>query len=131
MQEEIFGPVLPVLVYDEREAALDIIHAQETPLAFYWFGSDARQGRKAARRVRAAGVCLNDCLLQFVHDGLPFGGWGASGWGAIHGEHGFMRFSHAKPVLQSGSWSPASSLYPPYGRRFDVLVGLLRRWLQR
>ncbi|MFE1571208.1 aldehyde dehydrogenase family protein [Comamonas odontotermitis] len=126
MQEEIFGPLLPVLCYDEREDAIAAINQGEIPLAFYWFGSDARQGLDAALRVRAAGVCMNDCLLQFVHDGLPFGGWGASGWGAIHGRHGFMRFSHAKPVLRASLWSPAKWLYPPYGGRFDGIMRMLK-----
>ena len=70
---------------------------------------------------------MNDCLLQFAHGALPFGGWGKSGWGALHGYHGFMRFSHAKPLLRQGSWSGAAWLYPPYGRRFDGLM----RWLAR
>ncbi|WP_429949479.1 aldehyde dehydrogenase family protein [Comamonas sediminis] len=127
MQEEIFGPVLPVLQYDDREEAVAAINQGEIPLALYWFGQDRRQGRDVAQRVRAAGMCMNDCLLQFAHGGLPFGGWGRSGWGALHGYHGFMRFSHAKPVLRQGGWSAAAWLYPPYGRRFDLLV----RWLSR
>ena len=131
MQEEIFGPLLPVLQYDDREAAIAAINQGEVPLAFYWFGADKKQGLDAAQRVRAAGLCLNDCLLQFVHEGLPFGGWGSSGWGAIHGETGFMRFSHAKPVFRQAAWTPATWLYPPYGKRFDAVMGLLRRWLQR
>ena len=131
MQEEIFGPLLPVLQYDDREAAIAAMNQGEVPLAFYWFGADKKQGLDAAQRVRAAGLCLNDCLLQFVHDGLPFGGWGSSGWGAIHGETGFMRFSHAKPVFRQAAWTPATWLYPPYGKRFDAAMGLLRRWMQR
>ena len=131
MQEEIFGPLLPVLQYDDREAAIAAMNQGEVPLAFYWFGADKKQGLDAAQRVRAAGLCLNDCLLQFVHDGLPFGGWGSSGWGAIHGETGFMRFSHAKPVFRQAAWTPATWLYPPYSKRFDAVMGLLRRWMQR
>ncbi len=127
MQEEIFGPILPLLQYDDREEALAAINQGEEPLALYWFGSDAKQGQDAARRVRAATMCMNDCLLQFVHDGLPFGGWGASGWGALHGQYGFMRFSHAKPVFSQARWSASQWLYPPYGKRFDALMRMLRR----
>lgn len=131
MQEEIFGPVLPLLQYDDREDAIAAINQGEIPLAFYWFGQDSRQGMDTAQRVRAAGMCMNDCLLQFAHGDLPFGGWGQSGWGAVHGRHGFLRFSHAKPVLRQGAWSGAAWLYPPYGRRFDVLVRLLYRRMKR
>ena len=131
MQAEIFGPVLPVLQYDDREEAIAAINQGETPLAFYWFGQDRRQGLDTAQRVRAAGMCMNDCLLQFAHANLPFGGWGHSGWGAMHGHHGFMRFSHAKPVLRQGPWSAAAWLYPPYGRRFDALMRLLYRRIKR
>jgi coniferyl-aldehyde dehydrogenase len=131
MQEEIFGPVLPVLQYDDREEAIAAINQGEIPLAFYWFGQDHRQGLDTAQRVRAAGMCMNDCLLQFAHANLPFGGWGHSGWGAMHGHHGFMRFSHAKPVLRQGAWSAAAWLYPPYGRRFDLLMRLIYRRIKR
>ena len=131
MQEEIFGPILPLLLYDDRQEVVDAINQGDTPLALYWFGPDKKQAQALVQSVRAAGVCINDCLLQFAHDGLPFGGWGASGWGAIHGKHGFMRFSHAKPVLRPGAWSLASWTYPPYGKRFDRLMRLLERWMLR
>ena len=126
MQEEIFGPILPLLQYDDLQEAIAAINQGETPLALYWFGADKKRAQHAVQGVRAAGVCINDCLLQFAHDGLPFGGWGASGWGAIHGRYGFMRFSHAKPVLLQSRWSAARWLYPPYGKRFDRLM----RWLK-
>ena len=131
MQEEIFGPILPLLLYDDRQEVVAAINQGDTPLALYWFGPDKKQAQELAQSVRAAGVCINDCLLQFAHDGLPFGGWGASGWGAIHGKHGFMRFSHAKPVLRPSAWSLASWTYPPYGKRFDRLMRLLERWTLR
>lgn len=131
MQEEIFGPILLLLQYDERQEAMEAINQGETPLALYWFGADKKQAQEVAQTVRAAGLCFNDCLLQYAHDGLPFGGWGASGWGALHGKHGFMRLSHAKPVLKQSGWSPISWFYPPYGKRFDRLMQLIARWWLR
>ncbi len=131
MQEEIFGPILPVLLYDDRQEVVAAINQGDVPLALYWFGPDKRQAQELVQSVRAAGVCINDCLLQFAHDGLPFGGWGASGWGAIHGKHGFMRFSHAKPVFRQAVWGVSGWVYPPYGKGFDRLMELLARWFAR
>ncbi len=132
MQEEIFGPILPVLQYDDREEALNYIRQQPSaPLALYWFGSNQQQARDVLARTRSGTACLNDTLLQFVHDGLPFGGLGASGWGAVHGEAGFTRFSHAKSVFRQSKWAPVSWLYPPYEKRFDTVMAGLRRLFLR
>ena len=77
----------------------------------------------------SGGVSVNDTLMHIAHDGLPFGGVGDSGWGAYHGEAGFLRFCHQKSVLLQSRWSAGSLLYPPYNARFDRVMGLLRRWV--
>ncbi|MEG2047953.1 MAG: aldehyde dehydrogenase family protein, partial [Comamonas sp.] len=128
MQEEIFGPILPVVPYDRLDDAIAAINAGPRPLALYWFGKDEKTRDTVLRRTVSGGVTVNDTLLHVAHDNLPFGGVGDSGWGAYHGEHGFLRFSHQKGVCLQGRWSAVQWLYPPYGARFDKIMALLRRW---
>lgn len=128
MQEEIFGPILPVVPYDRADDVVAAINAGPRPLALYWFGKDEKLRDSVLRRTVSGGVTVNDTLLHVAHDGLPFGGVGDSGSGAYHGEHGFLRFSHQKAVCVQGRWSPVQWFYPPYGTRFDKLIALLRRW---
>ena len=77
----------------------------------------------------SGGVTVNDTLLHIGHEGLPFGGVGDSGWGAYHGETGFLRFTHPKSVLLQSRWAAGHLLYPPYGERFARVMGLIRRLL--
>ncbi|MFN3377698.1 MAG: coniferyl aldehyde dehydrogenase [Burkholderiaceae bacterium] len=127
MQEEIFGPILPVLSYDRLDDAVALINSGPRPLALYWFGRSESVRDDVLRRTVSGGVTVNDTLLHIAHDGLPFGGVGDSGWGAYHGESGFLRFCHQKSVLVQSRWSLGATLYPPYGPRFDRMMGLLRK----
>ncbi len=129
MQEEIFGPVLPVVSYERLDDAVAFINAHARPLALYWFGRNTQAQAEVLRRTVSGGVTVNDTLLHIAHDRLPFGGVGDSGWGNYHGERGFARLSHEKAVLVQPRWSGGALLYPPYGARFDRVMGLLRRWL--
>lgn len=129
MREEIFGPVLPVLAYGRLEEAIATINAGPRPLALYWFGQDQAAREQVLRSTVSGGVTVNDTLLHIAHENLPFGGVGESGWGAYHGETGFLRFTQQKPVLVQSRWAAASLFYPPYGAVFDRVMGLLRRWL--
>ena len=129
MTEEIFGPVLPVLAYDTLEGAIAHINAHPRPLALYWFGTDTASRDKVLAQTVSGGVTVNDTLMHIAHENLPFGGVGDSGWGAYHGEAGFLRLSQQKPVLVSSRWARGDLFYPPYGRRFDQAMGLLKRWL--
>ncbi len=129
MQEEIFGPILPVISYDRLDDAITHINSGPRPLALYWFGNDTGVRDDVLRRTVSGGVTVNDTLMHIAHDGLPFGGVGDSGWGAYHGEAGFLRFCHQKSVLVQSRWAMGSLFYPPYGARFDQVMGLLRRWL--
>ena len=129
MQEEIFGPILPVVSYDRLDDAIAHINAGPRPLALYWFGnSDAVRDDVLARTV-SGGVSVNDTLMHIAHDNLPFGGVGDSGWGAYHGEPGYLRFCHQKSVLIQSRWSLGALFYPPYGARLDSTLKLLRRIL--
>lgn len=129
MREEIFGPVLPVLTYTALDEAMDIINAGPRPLALYWFGTDTASRDRVLTGTVSGGVTVNDTLMHIAHERLPFGGVGESGWGAYHGETGFLRFTQQKPVLVQSRWAAAGLFYPPYGAAFDRVMGLLRRWL--
>lgn len=127
MQEEIFGPLLPVITYDRLDDVIHAINAGERPLALYWFGNDDKLRDSVLRRTVSGGVTVNDTLMHVAHDNLPFGGVGPSGWGAYHGKHGFLRFSHQKSVFLQAKWSSASWLYPPYGAKFQRIMTLIKR----
>ena len=129
LQEEIFGPVLPVLAYDKLDEAISFINAKPRPLALYWFGLDNAARDQVLARTVSGGVTVNDTLLHIAHDGLPFGGVGESGLGAYHGETGFLRFTHQKSVFVQSRWAAGRLLYPPYGTRFDRVMAFIRRLL--
>lgn len=127
MQQEIFGPLLPIETYSKLDEAIERIDARPRPLAFYFFGSDSSRTRRVLQQTIAGGVTLNDALLHFAHEELPFGGVGASGIGAYHGEHSFRLFSHQKAVFHQPRFSPAKLLWPPYRAAFDRVLALLKR----
>lgn len=126
LREEIFGPLLPLKTYRTLDEALDWIAARERPLALYPFCTERAVVERILGRVVAGGVTVNDTLLHFAASGLPFGGVGASGMGAYHGQAGFDRFSHLLPVLWQGPLAASDRLKPPYAG-IDRLV----RWLAR
>jgi coniferyl-aldehyde dehydrogenase len=129
MTEEIFGPVLPIIGYGNLDEAIDRINAAPRPLALYFFGADRQAREKVLAGTVSGGVTVNDTLMHIAHDSLPFGGVGDSGWGSYHGEAGFLRLTQQKAVFVSSRWARGALLYPPYGRRFEHVMGLLRRWL--
>ena len=127
LQEEIFGPILPVLPCDDSEEAIRYINGRPRPLALYWFGTDTAARDRVLARTLSGGVTVNDTLMHIAHDNLPFGGVGESGWGSYHGEAGFLRFTQQKAVLVQSRWSGGAMLYPPYGEKFRRTMKLLRR----
>lgn len=114
MEDEIFGPILPVLTYDSLDDAIDYVNDHPTPLAMYVFSGRSSTVDGIVDRTSAGGVTVNHTLLHLAVNDLPFGGVGASGMGAYHGEAGFRIFSHAKPVLHRGTTPDPSLAYPPY-----------------
>ena len=128
MQEEIFGPILPVLAYGSLSEAISYINARARPLALYWFGTDTAARDTVLASTVSGGVTVNDTLMHIAHENLPFGGIGESGWGSYHGEAGFLRLTMQKPVLVQSRWARGDLFYPPYGKRFDQVMGLLKRW---
>ncbi len=127
MKEEIFGPVLPLEAYDSLEQAIEKINARPRPLSLYMFGGDAAARRRVLEQTAAGGVTIDDTLLHFSNENLPFGGIGASGIGAYHGERGFLTFSHQKAVFIQRRLSFTWLLRPPYGKRFERMLKLLKK----
>jgi aldehyde dehydrogenase (NAD+) len=131
MQEEIFGPILPMLTYRHLDDALRIINEREKPLVLYVFSRARRVADEIVRRTSAGGTVINDTLIHFYQLDLPFGGIGESGMGKGHGRYGFEAFSNARGVLdQRTKLSPIQLLYPPYkGKLKQFLIDFTVRWL--
>jgi aldehyde dehydrogenase (NAD+) len=115
MDQEIFGPILPVLVYKDIDEAIELVNSRPKPLALYLFTRKNVVKKKVLQQTSAGGVCVNDSGIHFLHNKLPFGGVGNSGMGKSHGHYGFMTFSNEKPVLQQKQgFTSVKLLYPPY-----------------
>lgn len=113
MQEEIFGPVLPVISFKELEEATDFINSGEKPLALYYFGNKDK-AEKVIAETSSGGVCINDTLMHISNHNLPFGGVGASGMGSYHGRESFLSFSHKRSVVRTPTWIDIPFKYAPF-----------------
>ena len=127
MCDEIFGPVLPIVGYDDHDAAIARILGRERPLAFYPFDRDRARLARTLDAVVAGSVCVNDTLIQFGQHSLPIGGVGASGMGRYHGEDGFNTFSQLMPVMRQARLNTMAVLDPPYGKLATFVLKLLLR----
>ncbi|WP_414471577.1 coniferyl aldehyde dehydrogenase [Microvirga sp. M2] len=127
LQEEIFGPVLPVVSYGTLEEAIGFVNDRPHPLALYLFSRDRGLVKRVLDRTSSGGVAVNETLLHCVQEELPFGGVGASGMGSYHGEAGFRTFSHARSVFRRGRVNGAGMTKPPYGRRVERMLSFLLR----
>jgi aldehyde dehydrogenase (NAD+) len=128
MQEEIFGPLIPVLEVESVDAAIAFVKARPRPLALYLFTESEAIERKVLQQTHAGSVCINHVLYQAVVTSLPFGGIGPSGMGAYHGKAGFDTFSHRKPVLKRPTKMDAGFAYPPYPALVQKVLKTLTRW---
>lgn len=122
MQEEIFGPVLPIRTYASLDGAIAEINARPRPLALYYFGEDEAESEALLARTHSGGVTINDVIFHFSMDDLPFGGVGPSGMGAYHGHRGFIEFSHEKAIYRQIKGELLAMLRPPYGETFKKQV---------
>ncbi len=130
MQEEIFGPVLPVKTYRSVSEAIDYVNAHDRPLGLYYFGSDAAERESVLRSTTAGGVTVNDVIFHVAQEDLPFGGIGPAGMGSYHGIDGFREFSHKKAIYSqiAKDIGPLKALRPPYGRGIaKFLAGQIKR----
>lgn len=122
MKEEIFGPVLPVIVYKDLQAeVIDKVRAGEKPLSLYIFSKKRREIRSVLSQVSFGGGCVNDTVMHLGNENLPFGGVGNSGMGAYHGKASFDTFSHRKSMLVKSSWLNIDLLKPPYGKILKLI----------
>ncbi|MDX2231991.1 MAG: aldehyde dehydrogenase [Leptolyngbyaceae cyanobacterium bins.349] len=125
MQEEIFGPILPILTYRQIDEAIAQINARPKPLALYLFSRDRALQDRVLTATSSGGVCLNDVFLQVAIWGLPFGGVGHSGIGAYHGKTSFDTFSHQKSVLKKPFWLDLDWRYAPYAKKIDTFKKII------
>ncbi|EAW34346.1 aldehyde dehydrogenase [Lyngbya sp. PCC 8106] len=121
MQEEIFGPILPVLEYNDLGEAISQINARPKPLALYFFSKDKAKQQQVLQNTSSGGVCLNDTVMQVGVTNLPFGGVGDSGIGSYHGKASFDTFSHYKSVLKKFFWLDLNWRYAPYQGKVDFI----------
>lgn len=126
MEEEIFGPILPVLTYETLEEAIASINDQPKPLAFYVFSENSEKAQKIVQRVPFGGGCINDTVIHLANPNLPFGGVGSSGQGSYHGKRSFDTFTHYKAVYKQGTSLDVPVRYPPYEGKMKILKLFLR-----
>jgi aldehyde dehydrogenase (NAD+)/coniferyl-aldehyde dehydrogenase len=128
MEEEIFGPILPIKAYHTLDEAIRYINERPRPLALYLYTRSSEVMEQVLKHTVSGGVSINDTLLHIALEDLPFGGVGASGLGHYHGQTGFDTFSKLKPVFQRRGLAVGALLRPPYGRLHDRVMRLLIRW---
>ena len=129
MQEEIFGPILPVLPFSQRADAIAQIRAGTKPLALYVFGNDGA-AKEFVEGTTSGGTCVNNAIIHLANPDLPFGGVGASGMGSYHGIHGFRAFSHERAVLVQSPLSLVKLLYPPYAGKLRAIAARATRFFE-
>lgn len=127
MQEEIFGPVLPILTYDELDDALEIINSRPHPLAFYLFTEDKAEIRYATDVCSFGGGCINDTIIHLATSNMGFGGVGNSGMGSYHGKAGFDTFSHKKSIVDKKTWLDLPMRYQPYTDFYNKMIRMFLR----
>lgn len=122
MQQEIFGPILPIVPYDSVQEVVHAINARPRPLAFYPFSNDQAQLHSLLNQVMSGGVSINDALFHGAQHDLPFGGVGESGMGHYHGRDGFETFSKMRPIFHQSRFAITPLLFPPYGKTIDRIL---------
>ena len=124
MEEELFGPLLPIRTYSNFEETIDYINSKPRPLAAYYFGEDAAEENALVSRTTSGGVCVNDVVMHVAQEELPFGGVGPSGMGAYHGQKGFQTFSHAKSVYWQSNFNigKLGGMLPPYSKATENTI---------
>ncbi len=126
MKQEIFGPILPVITYEEISEVIDIVNSMPKPLALYFFSKNKKKQKEVVNNISAGGVTINDTVMHIASSKLPFGGVGNSGIGSYHGRFSFDTFSNQKPVVYKGNWLDIPIRYAPYGNKLKILKWLMR-----
>ena len=126
MQEEIFGPIMPVISWKNFDEVINFINAREKPLGMYYFSSAKRDLNSLIQKTSAGGVSVNEVITHFINPEMPFGGVGESGMGAYHGKYGFETFSHYKPVMIKATFLDIPMRYPPFANKLKWLKKLCK-----
>lgn len=127
MQEEIFGPIMPIIEFDDFDAVIDELKGKDKPLALYIFSSDKKHIKKATAELSYGGGCINDVIIHLATSEMGFGGVGESGMGAYHGKTGFDAFSHYKSIVDKKNWIDLPMRYQPYNKHYEKLLKLFLR----
>lgn len=128
-EDELFGPILPILTFSNLEEAIKLINSKPKPLALYYFGDEKQAAEKVIQETSSGNVVINDCIIHFLHNNLPFGGVNNSGIGKAHGYAGFLAFSHEKGVLkQRVGFNNVTLLRPPYSSKTKKIIASLIKW---
>ena len=128
MQDEIFGPILPIISYENEEEIESVISKYKKPLALYVYSNKTKWAQKIVRKYSFGGGCINDTIVHFSNHRLPFGGVGHSGSGAYHGKLSFETFSHKKAIVQKATWLDLPMRYAPYRNKIKFLQKILNWW---
>ena len=129
MEEEVFGPILPVILYDDLQEVVESVNSRPVPLALYIYSKRNPFVSEVLDSVQSGGVSINNSVIHVSSNHLPFGGLGNSGIGSGHGEHGFKEFTHMRGVYEQRMDGAASLLMPPYAKWKTQLIDRLLRWL--
>ncbi|NIB43175.1 coniferyl aldehyde dehydrogenase [Pseudomaricurvus alkylphenolicus] len=125
MQDEIFGPLLPIKAYDNIDDVIRYINANERPLALYLYSDDAKLQEKVIYNTLSGGMCINDSVFHVAQHDMPFGGVGNSGMGHYHGQEGFIEFSKLRPIFKQAKFSGVLAMAPPYGKTFEKMYNMM------
>ena len=126
MKEEIFGPLLPVISFNNLDEVIDFVYNRPTPLALYFFSKNRKSQKQIFTTLRFGGGCINDVIYQLVSEKLPFGGCGESGMGRYHGKYGFDTFTHLKGVVKQSSWFDLKVRYAPHEKNLETVKKFLK-----
>lgn len=127
MKEEIFGPLMPVLKYDNEDELIARINSHDHPLALYVFSHNERFIKKITSRISYGGGCVNDTIIHLATSNMGFGGVGGSGMGSYHGRAGFNTFSHHKSIVDKKTWLDLPMRYQPYSTLMDRMIRMFLR----
>ena len=122
MQEEIFGPILPIMTYDNFDEVYDFVNDKKKPLALYLYSEDKQIIKLVSERIQFGGGCINDCIIQVATSEMGFGGVGESGMGSYHGYEGFKAFSHTKSIIDKKTWLDLPMRYQPYQEKYRKML---------
>ena len=128
MQEEIFGPIMPILTFDSFDEIYSMLAGKPKPLALYLFSEDKQRIKEVTERCSYGGGCINDTIIHLATSEMGFGGVGESGMGSYHGKNGFETFSHTKSIVDKKTWMDLPMRYQPYKKgRYGKLLHLFLR----